>query len=407
MKKAYTTLIAWRYMVGRKSFQAINIITGISTAGIAIGAAALMLILSVFNGFEGLLRSLYTSIYTDLKVFPAEGKFFAPDSANVEAIRAWPEVAGASVTMEETALLDYAGNQDICTLKGVDGDFRKVTNIDSVLLEREFVLQHNELQLAVVGAGLAQRLGINVDNPYETLSVYLPNSRQRGPLDKPFRVQYAYPIGRFSIKQDYDYQYAFVSLDFIRALANQPGMASAVEIKLNPGVREDDVREKLAGMFDVHVQIRNKDEQNASFFKLMNIEKWISYAVVSLTLIIVSFNLISALWMIVLDKKRDISILQAMGAAPGDVRAVFLRAGWMICAIGWILGVLLAAGFYIAQKQFGLVPVPEGFVVDSYPIELRWIDVFIVGATVFAIGTLAAWLPARKAARMEAYVRGE
>jgi len=407
MKKAYTRLIAWRYMVGRKSFQAINIITGISAAGIAIGAGALMLILSVFNGFEDLLRSLYNSIYTDLKVFPSEGKLFAPDSTALATIRSWPEVAGASVTMEETALLDYEGNQDICTLKGVDDQFRRVTNIDSVVLEREFVLQHNELQLAVVGAGLAQRLGINVDNPYATLSVYLPNSRQRGPLDKPFRVQYAYPIGRFSIKQDYDYQYAFVSLDFIRTLANQPGMASAVEIRLNPGADEKAVRAKLPALFGSPVQVRNKDEQNASFFKLMNIEKWISYAVVSLTLIIVSFNLISALWMIVLDKQKDISILQAMGAPPGDVRAIFLRAGWMICGIGWLLGVILALGFYVAQKQFGIVPVPEGFVVESYPIALRWIDVLIVGVTVFTIGTLAAWLPARKAGRLSAYVRGE
>lgn len=407
MSKAYTTLIAWRYMVSRKSFQAINIITGISTAGIAIGAGALMLILSVFNGFEDLLRSLYNSIYTDLKVFPAEGKFFAPDSAQVAAIRAWPEVAGASVTLEETALLDYAGNQDICTLKGVDGEFHRVTDIDSVMLEREFVLRHNDLQLAVVGAGLAQRLGIDVDNPYERLSVYMPNRQQRGPLDNPFRVQYAFPIGRFSIKQDYDYQYAFVSLDFIQALTNQADMASAVEIRLAPGAKEADVRARLPEMFDTPVQVRNQDEQNASFFKLMNLEKWISYAVISLTLIIVSFNLISALWMIVLDKKKDISILQAMGAAPGDIQAIFLRAGWLICGIGWLAGILLAVGFYVLQKQFGIVPVPEGFVVDRYPIELRWVDVFIVGITVFGIGTLAAWLPARKARRLEAYVRGE
>ncbi len=160
-------------------------------------------------------------------------------------------------------------------------------------------------------------------------------------------------------------------------------------------------------MIKTPVNVKNKDEQNAAFFKLMNIEKWISFAVVSLTLIIVSFNLVSALWMIVLDKRKDISILQSMGASPTDVRKIFMRSGWMICFLGLAIGIILAVGFYILQKQFGIVPIPEGFVVDSYPIELRWIDILIVGITVFIIGTLAAILPARKASRIAAYIRKE
>jgi lipoprotein-releasing system permease protein len=153
--------------------------------------------------------------------------------------------------------------------------------------------------------------------------------------------------------------------------------------------------------------VRNKDEQNAAFFKLMNIEKWISYAVISLTLIIVSFNLISALWMIVLDKRKDIATLQAMGSPPSDVYKISMRAGWMICLIGLCIGLALAFGLFVLQKQYGIVPIPEGFVVDSYPIEMRWRDVLIVGATVFLIGTLASVLPARKASRIAAYIRKE
>ena len=407
MKYSYTWMIARRYLLGKKSFQAINIITGISTVGIAIGAGALLLILSVFNGFEDLLKSLYNSIYTDLKIYPVEGKVFTPDSATLAKIKAWPEVKAMSLTLEETALLDYAGSQDICTLKGVDDQFDKVTDIDSVMLEGKFMLHQGDVYLAVMGAGIAQRLNVNPQNPFESLSIYLPNRDQKGPLDKPFNVQYAYPTGRFSIKQDYDYQYVFVSLDFIQTLLEEPGAVSGIEIKLNPGVDGNSMKEKIKVLFSIPVNVKNKDEQNAAFFKLMNIEKWISYAVVSLTLIIVSFNLISALWMIVLDKKKDISILQAMGSSPSDVYKVFMRSGWMICLIGLGIGILLALGFYALQKQFGIVPIPEGFVVDSYPIQLRWIDILIVGITVFIIGSLAAWMPARKASRIVAYIREE
>ncbi len=407
MRISYTILIAWRYILGKKSFQAINIITGISMIGIAIGAAALLLILSVFNGFEDLLKGLYNSIYTDLKVYPREGKYFSPSEADLATIKSWPEIADLSLTLEETALIEYQGSQDICTLKGVDEAFRKVADIDSVTLDGEFILQNGEAELAILGAGLASRLNVNHRNPYESLSVYLPNRNQRGPLDKAFKVKYAYPTGRFSIKQDYDYQYVFVSLDFIRDLLDSPDASSGIEIKLERGADAKQIKEKLLGLFTTPVYVKNKDEQNAAFFKLMNIEKWISFAVVSLTLIIVSFNLVSALWMIVLDKRKDISILQSMGSSPADVRKIFMRSGWMISFLGLVIGIGFAVGFYVLQKQFGIVPIPEGFVVDSYPIELRWVDILIVGATVFIIGSLAAYLPARKASRIAAYIRKE
>ena len=407
MMRSYTHLIAWRYLLGKKSFQAINIITGISMIGISIGAAALMLILSVFNGFEDLLKSLYNSIYTDLKVYPLQGKYFEPDSASLSTIKSWPGIAAVSLTLEETALLDYEGSQDICTLKGVDDEFRNVTDINEVLLEGEFVLHQGDANLAILGAGLSSRIGVNLQNPYASLSVYMPNRKQRGPLDMPFKVKYAYPAGRFSIKQDYDYQYVFVSLDFIRELVELPNAVSGIEIKLAPGANEKELRSKLIALFQNQVSVKNQDEQNAAFFKLMNMEKWISYAVVSLTLIIVSFNLVSALWMIVLDKKTDISILQSMGASPADVRRIFMRSGWMICILGLLLGIIIALAFYLLQKQFGIVPIPEGFVVDSYPIQWRWMDLVIVGITVFIIGSLASYLPARKASRIAAYIRKE
>jgi len=271
MRFSYTLLIAWRYILGKKSFQAINVITAISTIGIAIGAAALLLILSVFNGFEDLLKGLYNAIYTDLKVYPLEGKIFIPDSSELATIRSWPEIENFSLTLEETALLDYKDNQDICTLKGVDGNFKFVTDIDSVLLDGDFLLQQGQAELAILGAGIAQRLNVDHLNPYEALSVYLPNRKQKGPLDNAFTVKQVYPVGRFSIKQDYDYQYVFVSLDFIQALADYRGAVSGIEIKLAPGADGEKVKEKIHQLMKTPVQIKNKDEQNAAFFQLMNL----------------------------------------------------------------------------------------------------------------------------------------
>jgi lipoprotein-releasing system permease protein len=407
MNLSYTLRIAWRYIMGRKSFQAINVITGISMVGISIGAAALLLILSVFNGFEGLLRSLYNAIYTDLKVTPIEGKYFYPDSARLAEIRSWPEIAGLSLTLEETALLDYDGNQDICTLKGVDTVFQRVADIEQVLLDGDFLLKQGSAYYAILGAGISTRLNVNHLNPFASLAVYLPNRDYKGPLDKPFNVKYAFPTGRFSIKQDYDYQYVFVSLEFIQDLLNETGAVSALEIRLAENSNIEKMKTRLHEALGVPVNIKNKDEQNAAFFKLMNVEKWISYAVVSLTLIIVSFNLVSALWMIVLDKRKDIAILQSMGSPPRDIKKIFMRSGWMISGIGLLLGVIMAVVLYMLQKQFGIVPIPEGFVVDSYPIELRIGDILTVALTVFIIGSLASWAPAVKASRIAAYIRKE
>jgi len=407
MNLSYTLRIAWRYIMGRKSFQAINVITGISMVGISIGAAALLLILSVFNGFEGLLRSLYNAIYTDLKVTPIEGKYFYPDSARLAEIRSWPEIAGLSLTLEETALLDYDGNQDICTLKGVDTVFQRVADIEQVLLDGDFLLKQGSAYYAILGAGISTRLNVNHLNPFASLAVYLPNRDYKGPLDKPFNVKYAFPTGRFSIKQDYDYQYVFVSLEFIQDLLNETGAVSALEIRLAENSNIEKMKTRLHEALGVPVNIKNKDEQNAAFFKLMNVEKWISYAAVSLTLIIVSFHLVSALWMIVLDKRKDIAILQSMGSPPRDIKKIFMRSGWMISGIGLLLGVIMAVVLYMLQKQFGIVPIPEGFVVDSYPIELRIGDILTVALTVFIIGSLASWAPAVKASRIAAYIRKE
>jgi lipoprotein-releasing system permease protein len=399
-------LIARRYLFSKKRTNAINIISGIAMLGISVGTAALILVLSVFNGFESLLAGLMNSMNADIKVSPIQGKTFVVDSQLLTRIPTIPGIGSVSLAMEETALLEYDGNQDFCTLKGVDDHYHRTTTIDSALVNGEFVLHRQEYEYLILGGGIAHRLNIDVDDPFTAVSVYMPK-RQRGPLDQFFKKQLAYPIATFSIKQDYDYQYVFCSLEFIRQLIGKPGEASFIEVDVRPGFSSGDIKSAIANMMGEQFKVQDRFEQNAALFRLMRIEKWLSYAIAGLALGIVSFNLIGALWMIVLDKKQDISILKSMGATVKQIRDTILIEGLLISTVGVGAGVILAVGAYFLQRQFGIVGVPEGFVVDAYPIVLKAADFLIVTATVLTIGLLASLLPAKKGAQIPAYLREE
>jgi len=399
--------IARRYLFGKKSTNAIKVITGVSVIGISIGAAALVLILSVFNGFEDLLTGLFNAINADIRVTAMMGKTFDSDSIELAKIRSIDGIMEISQTLEEIALLDFNGTQDFCTVKGVDENFKNTTTIDSAMLDGIFALKKGTVDQMVLGAGIAHRLNINLGNPFDAVAVYAPNRKQRGPLDKAFKTQYAYPIGQFSIKQDYDYQYVFTNIEFLQRLLDLDGKVSALEIKLSPGASEKQVIRSLKKQLGPNFEIKNRYQQDEAFFKLMNLEKWISFAIISLTLIIVSFNLVGALWMIVLDKRKDISILKSMGSTREQIRQIFLNEGLLISGLGIVIGFILALSLYGLQKIFGIVPIPEGFVVDAYPTSIRWRDFIIVAITVLLIGFLASLLPSHRASKIKAYVREE
>lgn len=400
-------LFARRYLFSRKRTNAINIITGIAMLGICVGTAALILVLSVFNGFESLLASLMNSMNADIKVTPVAGKTFVVDSAMLARIQAIPGVGSVSLSMEETALLEYDGSQDFCTLKGVDDHYNRTTTIDSALMSGEFLLRDEELEFLILGGGIAHRLNINLSDPFTPVGVYMPRRAQTRITDQPFKRQLAYPAGTFSIKQDYDYQYVFCSLEFIRALLSKPGEASYIEVDILSSHSQSTVKQAIVAVTGEAFTVHDRYEQNAALFRLMKIEKWLSYVIAGLALAIVSFNLIGALWMIVLDKKKDLSILRAMGATRQQIRNMILYEGSLICLVGVAAGTVAAFVAYLMQTRLGIVGVPEGFVVDAYPIVLRGTDFLVVTATVLCIGLLASILPARKAALIPAYLREE
>jgi lipoprotein-releasing system permease protein len=398
---------ARRYLFARRSTNAINIITGISVGGIAIGTAALVLVLSVFNGFEDLLGGLFGYFNPEIKITALKGKTFVADSARVAQLRALPGVAVVSETLEEIAFFEYEGAQDFGTLKGVDAYFARVNDIDSTVREGKYLLEDDERNCVVLGAGLRNKLSVNVDNPLATLTTYMP-TEQQGVLDKPFKTRTAYPVGTFAIQQDFDNQYILTNLAFVRELLDAPeGTVSALEIRCLPGVNPAQVKAAARAVLGEGFVLRDRYEQNEAFFKVMQLEKWMGYAITSLILLLLAFNMVGALWMIVLDKQRDISTLKSMGADDRTVRQIFLAEGVLLTALGMLIGFVLAIGLYAAQKQFGLVTIPQGFLVDTYPISMRASDFLPVTLTVLSIGVLAALAPAARAVRVPAYLREE
>jgi lipoprotein-releasing system permease protein len=398
---------ARRYLFAKRSTNAINIITGISVGGIAIGTAALILVLSVFNGFEDLLGGLFGYFNPEIKVTPTKGKTFGVDSAQLAQIRAMPGVWVVSETLEEIAFFEYGGAQDFGTLKGVDAYFPQVNGIDSTIREGAYILEHDDHYCAVLGAGMRNKLSVSVRQGLLPLTIYMP-TEQKSILDKPFKTRYVYPTGTFSIQQDFDNQYILTSLGFMREiLAADSNVVSALEIKCKPGTNPNEVKKAVVEVLGQNFNVKNRYEQNEAFFKVMQLEKWMGYAITSLMLFLMAFNMVGALWMIVLDKQKDISVLKSMGCDDRTVRRIFLTEGLLLTVLGMVIGFVVAIVIYFAQKQWGLVRIPEGFLVDSYPISMRAMDFLPVALTVILIGWLASLAPAARAGRVPAYLREE
>ena len=399
--------IARRYLFAKKSTNAINIITGISVFGLTVGTAALILVLSVFNGFEDLITGLFSNFNPDVKVLPAKGKTFVADSAQIMQLKMLDGVEAVAQTMEEVAFFEYKDNQDFGTIKGVDEFYNNVTSIDSTIREGRYDFEEKGQYAAILGVGMRNKLGVDIGDKFATLAVYMPKRKKTSALQKQFVKKYTYPVGTFVIQQDFDNQYVLTSIDFVRELLGYTNELSSLELKLSPDFDKATVIAKIQSIMGEQFVVKDRYQQDEAFLKLMNIEKWMSFAILSLTLLLVAFNLIGSLWMIVLEKKKDIAILKSMGTQDNSIRNVFLYQGVLLCILGLVAGFLVAILLYISQKSYGIVPIPTGFVVDAYPISMRFIDFVVVAITVIGIGFLASIPPALRAVRVSAMIREE
>ena len=395
---------ARRYLFSKKSTNAINVISMISVAGMVLGSAALIIVLSVFNGFEDLITSLYNSFNPDLKIQAAKGKVFVADSAQIAKLRHIKGVKSVSKTVEEIAFFEYNKQQDFGVLKGVDSSFEQSNGIRAAVKTGKYQLAQGAQNFAVVGLGMEYKLGINVADPFTSLKVYMPKKATADAfMGAPFTVMPLTPAGSFSIQADFDAKYVLTNLQFAQQLLSYyEDEISFLELGLHKNADLKAIQSQVKTAMGADFIVKNRYEQDEAFYKIMNMERWVGFAIATLTLLLVAFNMVGSLWMLVMDKQRDIAILKSMGATRTLIRNIFLVEGVLLAALGMFVGFAIAVSFILLQQHFGIVPLEGNMVVSSYPIAMRFTDFVLVGATVLGIGLLASFIPAYRAAQIEA-----
>ncbi|HEX5653741.1 MAG TPA: FtsX-like permease family protein [Chitinophagaceae bacterium] len=405
-------LFAWRYFKAKKTTNAINVIAWISIVAIIIGTAALVLVLSVFNGFEGLVKSLYSTFYPDLKISPSSGKMIRVTAEQLNQLKGINGIKNFSLVAEEKALVQNGESQSVVHLKGVDENYRYVSGVADNLVNGSYDIGDADNPRLILGAGVEDALGVYADRNIFKLNIYLPrksNTEQINLLEDisndTIRTSAA-----FMIQQDFDNKYGITNIGFIkRALKWGEDDYSAVEIDLTDAAEAEQVQEKLTRIFQKPAYlVQDKYQQNKSLYSVMNMERWAIYAVLCLILVVAAFNMIGALTMLVLEKQKDIAVLHALGGDKGFIRKIFLSEGMLLAIIGGGAGMLLALIIALLQVNFHLIPLSGGsFLIDYFPVKLRVIDFLLVGITVFVIALLASWIPSQKAAGQEFSLRAE
>jgi len=394
--------IAKRYLLAKKSTNAINIISSISVVGMTVGTMALVVVLSVFNGFEDLVVSLYNSFNPEIQVTPMQGKTFVPDKNQIQLILKEDGVETISETLEENALLRYGDKQFIATIKGVDPKYEDVTGIDSTIIRGKFILEDRGEPLAIIGAGIEASLSINIRDELTSIIVNVPKRGTKTVINpaEAFSWKSIRPIGVFAIQQEFDLKYMVVPLSFARDLLNYENEVSSLEISLTEDADEEDVKDRIEEILGADYVVKDRYQQNELLFNIMKMEKWAVYLILSFILVIAAFNIIGSLSMLVIEKKKDISILMSMGASKRLVNNIFLLEGMLMSLTGTVLGFVLGLGICLAQQYFEIIQLQGSgsFVVSAYPVKMDFVDFILVFVTVVVISILASWYPARRAA---------
>lgn len=393
--------IAKRYLISKKSHNLINVISGISIAGITIGTLALIVVLSVFNGFESLITSLYGSFYSDLLIESAEGKTINLDEFPIDDLKDLEGIIRYTEVIEENVLLRQGDKQHIAYIKGVSESFLSKENIDSTLLEGTFILEKNGINFAVLGVGVAYYLDVRISDFSQAISIFAARKSSGYSLNmaSDFNQMQLLPSGVFSVQQEVDSKYIIVSLDFAKELLDYTNEITAVEIGISENVEVEDIQEKVKAILGNKYTVQNRFQQQALLYKIMKSEKLAIFLILTFILIIATFNIIGSLSMLILDKKKDIGVLQSMGASSQVIKQIFLIEGSMISVIGAISGLVFGSIICLLQQEFELIKLGNGdgsFVIDFYPVQMQTSDIVLIFFTVSIIGIIAAWIPVRQ-----------
>lgn len=389
--------IAQRYLFSRKKMHAINIISGISMLGVFVGSAALIIILSVFNGFEKVILSLYSNFTPEVKIEPAQGKTFNPNTAYFKQLGHNKALFSYTQTLQEKALIRYGDRQFIGTLRGVSKDFLKNPQLDSTIQNGSFTLNVAGNPFVVIGATVQNSLGVNINNPMAQLQIYSPRRKivnAVNPEDE-FVRRGINVSGIFSIQQDFD-DIVVAPLAFTRELLDEPNDVSSIELNFKKGTnvnkQQEEIQEKLGSAF----LVKNRFEQNTELYKTLKTERWSVFLILVFILIIAIFNIIGSLTMLVIDKRKDIAILTSLGAGKPLIQGIFFFEGMMISVSGCVLGMLAGFIFCVLQQQYGFIKMGgQMMVIDAYPIHLNINDFIIVFLTVGSIAVIASGISAR------------
>ena len=393
--------IARRYLFSKKKHNAINIISGISVCGVALATLALVCTLSVFNGFQDMVAGLFTAFDPELKIMVREGKVFEPQGAAFQEVRSLPEIGVWTETLEENAMVQYKDRQAMAIIKGVEDNFEELTSIDSLLYGAgEFILHDSIVDYGVLGVELISELGTGLQF-VDPLQVYAPKRNVRVNMANPsasFNRDYLFSPGVVFVvnQQKYDARYILTSLSFARNLFNYDTEVSAVELKLKPGADVTAVQRKIARILGDEFVVLDRYEQQADVFRIMEIEKFISYLFLTFILAIACFNVIGSLSMLILDKREDVETLRNLGADDRLIARIFLFEGRLISLFGALSGIVLGLLLCYIQQRFGIISLGGGngsFIVDAYPVSVHVTDVVLIFITVITVGFLSVWYP--------------
>lgn len=389
--------VAKRYLFSKKKRNAINIITNISITGIAVSTAALVIILSVYNGFEDFIHALADFSDADIEITPTEGKTIDLSNEKIKRIESIEGIDAISQVMEETVLLRHDDRQYIATIKGVSDNYSQVSGIDSAITDGEFLLQNKNHRFAIIGRGVSYYLGVGTE-AVRPISVYVLKRdarRNMNPADA-FNRKLIFPVGVFSIEEEVDSKYMIVPIGFTRELLDYPKQTvTSLELKINVDTNFEEVQNQIESLLNPEFTVKNRYQQNELFYKVMQSEKWAIYFILTFILIIASFNIVGTLTMLILEKKENIQTLTHLGSDKKLINRIFLIEGLLVSISGAFIGLFFGLAISYAQAKFELIKLKggESFLIDAYPVAIEWSNVLAVAATVIIIGFLAAWFP--------------
>ncbi len=391
--------IARRYLFAKKSHNAINIITLVSSVGVMVGTMALVVVLSVFNGFEKLILNLFNAFNPDIEITLTEGKTFRMDEFPLDELMKIPGVAVYGEILDETALITYRDRQHLVTMRGVSPAFQEITGLDTLMVEGEFMLREGDVDFFIIGQGVAYMLAANINDFLNPLHLYVPRRGRTVSMQpaQAFNASTNYASGIFQVQPELDMEYVLVPLRLARRLLEHDSEVTSLAVILHPDANRSRVQAEIASLLGDGFTARNPLQQQALIYKIMQTERWAIFFILSFILLIAAFNVIGSLTMLVIEKKSDIHTLHSLGASREIIRRIFLVEGVMISLGGALAGLVLGGLVCWLQIRFGLISIQAdgAYIIDAYPVAVKWTDFALVAATVFGIGLLATILPLR------------